>query len=132
MSNDLVINPNLATSYCHNQLPFALPNKDIRSSSLRVTNQMSLLQMAGSISATKMPSVHLGAALNSIRSSQKSIIFYSKLFGKINLTSLYDSPSHLGRGRGLGPEGGFDLDSFRLCAAVSPRKFVSNLLILEP
>ena len=57
----------------------------------------------------------------SIRSSQKLIIFYPKLFRKIVLSEPLDSPSHLGRGRGLGQEGGFDLDSFRSCAAATLR-----------
>jgi len=78
-----------------------------------------------------------------IRTSQKSTIFYSKLqgtahpyteqekfiqkavFRKIVLTEPLDShPFREGdrtTGSGLGPEGGFDLDSFRLCAAVTLR-----------
>jgi hypothetical protein len=88
MSNDLVIN------HHPNQLPFTLPNKDIRSSSLRVTNQISLCKMAGLLSAANMlcdflgPRIartFLGAALNSIRTSQKSNIFYSKLMMKVEL-----------------------------------------------
>jgi hypothetical protein len=54
------------------------------------------------VSFSKMPSALLGAARDSIRSSQKSNIFYSKLMIKI-------------------VEGGFDLDSFRLYAALSLR-----------
>jgi len=97
MSNDLVIN------HHPNQLPFTLPKKNIRSSSLledagcfprQVTNQISLCKMAGLLSAANMlcdflgPRIartFLGAALNSIRTSQKSNIFYSKLMMKVEL-----------------------------------------------
>ena len=40
MSNNPVINPRPATFYCHNQLPFTLHLKGIRSSSFRGTNTM--------------------------------------------------------------------------------------------
>ena len=94
MSNDLIINPHLAMFYYPNKLLFTLPYKDIRSSSLRVTNQISLCKMAGLLSAANMlcdflgPRIartFLGAALNSIRTSQKSNIFYSKLMMKVEL-----------------------------------------------
>jgi hypothetical protein len=111
MSNDLVINPHTARFCYGNQLPFNKHPQGIRSSSLRVTNQMSLSKMpsaflvdAGCPSrrSPRIARTFLGAVRGSIRSSQKLIFFYSKLMMKM-------------------VEGGFDPDSFRLCAAVSLR-----------
>jgi len=70
MSNELAKNHHSATFYYHSSIPFTLLNKDIRSSSFLVTNQMLILQLEITL---------LGAVQKGIRSSQKSNIFYSKL-----------------------------------------------------
>ena len=77
---------------------------------------------------------------SAIRSSKKPAIFYSKLKGttyqsakqekltqrcsiweNLDLTGKHDSLPFR-EGPGLGPEGTFELDSFRLCAAVNMAK----------
>jgi hypothetical protein len=98
MQNDLFLN-SLTITFCyHHQLPFNRPPKDIRSSSLRVTNQILLCKLVGSPSSTQIQKVRLQCHLRclaqeGIRSSQKLIIFYSKLMLKMS-------------------EGEFDLDLF--------------------
>jgi hypothetical protein len=65
-------------------------------------------------SGPKMPNALISAVRDSIRSSQKSIIFYSKVFTyPFGIFSVF--------GRRI-PEGGFEFDSFRLCTAVNKAK----------
>jgi hypothetical protein len=101
MSHDLVINPH------PNQLPFNKPPKGIRSSSFRVTNSA---KCHNSISP-------LGRQTEGVVAKYPKGAEYSKSSkhtkGKPQLN------------RFLKQEGGFDLDSFRLCAAVN-RVFFST------
>jgi hypothetical protein len=92
MLNDLFLNSLTGTFCYHYPLPFIKPPKGNRSSSFRVTNQISLCEMAGSLSAANMlcdflgPRIartFLGTLREVIRSYQKLIFFYSKLMVKM-------------------------------------------------
>jgi len=74
MSNNLIITPHLALLKYSGQLPY--PCKNIRSSSLRGTNNMSLSQLR----------------TEGIRTSQKLIIFYSKLFKEMMMGGVAKYP----------------------------------------